>query len=65
MTQNETIDTGIPIEYKSEVDAYNYLWNFFNQEHNLVLLNSEMDEIIHSVDMFKKIFNGEKIILIP
>lgn len=56
--EEQIIDTEIPIEYRSEVMAYSELFNFFNQEHGLILLNSEMDDIIHAVDKFKKQFNG-------
>jgi hypothetical protein len=57
--ENEIIDTGIQIEYKSEMDAYTYLFMFFHDEHGLTLLHSEMDDIIHACDHFKKIFNGK------
>ena len=37
--------------------AYNFLWQFFFDEHKLTLLHSEMDDIIHAVEQFKIIFN--------
>lgn len=56
--EEEIIDTMIPIEYATEVKAYSELFNFFNQEHGLILLNCEMDEIVRACDNFKKQFNG-------
>lgn len=53
----EITDTGIPIEYATEVKAYSDLFCFFNQEHGLVLLNQEMDDIVKAVDKFKAQFN--------
>ncbi len=60
MKEDKIIDTGIQIEYKSEVMAYSELFNFFNQEHGLILLNSEMDDIVKAVDCFKNQFNGKE-----
>lgn len=44
-----------------EVEAYQNLHNFFFQEHGLILLHSEMDDIITAVDTFKKQFNKDKV----
>lgn len=35
-------------------EAYSNLWNFFFNEHNLILLNEQMDEIVRAVDQFKE-----------
>jgi ribosomal protein L10 len=51
-------EEGLPIEYKSEVIAYSNLHNFFYEEYGLILLNSEMNDIIKAVDNFKKEFKN-------
>ena len=33
---------------------YSPLFKFFNEEHNLILLDSEIQEIIHEVEKFQK-----------
>ena len=43
-----------------EYQAYSYLWEFFFHEHNLMLLNEQIDEITKAVDKFKEIHNGKK-----
>jgi hypothetical protein len=53
MDENE-----MPIEYRSEADAYYDLFDFFHNEHNLILINAELDDIIKAVDNFKTKFNG-------
>lgn len=47
-------------EENIELEAYRDLFLFFVKEHELTLLNSEMDDIIHAVDSFKEKFNANK-----
>ncbi len=56
----------IPQEPKQETieevaEHYQELFNFFSQEHNLILTISEMDEIVHAANGFKSQFNKSKI----
>ena len=43
----------------NEYLAYSAIWEYFFQEHNLMLLNSDIDEILHQADKFKETFNGK------
>jgi len=43
----------------NESFAYQELFDFFSQEHNLTLLHSEIDDIIKAVDKFIKTYNGK------
>jgi hypothetical protein len=38
-------------------EAYSKLWYFFFEEHNLMLLNEHIDDIVKAVDQFKKEYN--------
>lgn len=42
------------IEEKNMVGYYYDLFKFFNEEHNLILLDSEIQEIIIEVEKFLK-----------
>lgn len=42
---------------EQQESAYTNLFMFFQQEHNLILIHSQMDDIIHAVDQFKIEFN--------
>ena len=44
----------------NEYKAYSALWEFFFQEHGLMLLNGQMDDILREVDKFKSTFNQLK-----
>lgn len=44
-------DDGIPL---TEGSYYYPLWKFFNDEHNLVLLDADIQEILHQVEKFKQ-----------
>lgn len=39
---------------KSMVNDKNDLWEFFNKEHNLTLLDSEIEDIIHEVNKYQQ-----------
>lgn len=43
----------IAIQPIVEFKAYSKLWDFFNQEHGLMLLNSQMDDILTACEQFK------------
>lgn len=43
----------------SEYNAYQYLFDFFKGQHDLILFHGEMDDIISAVDEFKRI-EGEE-----
>lgn len=47
-------------DQERQFKAYSYLFDFFFQEHDLMLLQEQMDEICHSVNTFKKMYDGEK-----
>jgi len=44
---------------KSMVNDKHDLWKFFNNEHNLTLLDSEIDDIIHEVNEYQKLKQSE------
>lgn len=66
LKDNQKAIESIPKNFNShnkavnEFKAYSDIIDFFRLEHNLVLLDSEIDEICYQVDKFKKKFNGEK-----
>ena len=43
-----------------EVVAYSFIWEFFFQEHGLMLLNEQIDDITRAVDKFKSLYDGKK-----
>lgn len=47
----------VKIVRKEIADLYQPLFNFFDSEHNLLLTISDMDEIVHQCDKFKKEYN--------
>lgn len=53
------IDNKQKEEVNSQGKAYNDLWKFFNEEHNLTLLHGEMDDIITAVETFKTTYNSD------
>ncbi len=55
--EDDILNPEIQIQYKNKSDAYNYLFLFFKEEHGLILLDSEMDDIVKAVNHFKEIYN--------
>jgi hypothetical protein len=44
----------------SQFKAYNRLWTFLNETHGLVLINSEIDDLVVAIQEFIKEFNEEE-----
>ena len=57
--QNKLFDENKPT---NEYLAYSALWEFFFQEHKLMLLNSQMDDILKEADKFRQTFNGKSML---
>lgn len=55
--QNNYFNTVVVKEVNNEAIAYSRLFDFFNEQHDLVLLHGEMDDIIKAVDSFKEKYN--------
>lgn len=47
------------MENKNEGSYYYDLFKFFNEQHNLLLLDSEIQDIIHAVESFQQNKEGE------